>query len=514
MDNLKKTKLFHLVLFIMVAVLILLAIPTEKAYADFSNATWCRISQCGVSLSGVTCLRNIVGNGYENSAEYTFLQEAPQRCQASAQVQTPPSNNTTDNTSVTDYTDITPLPDESDQTQPAQTEIQTQVEPTPIEPTPITTKTTPTPGKGIILNNPFPKLIKKILPTTPKPSVTPVSTKNQKNLSVEENKSLFGESTSQAVVAPTMSEVEKTALNLPTSGTTKSQGVVTVKFPINGVKAGQAVDAVVNDNDSINVPVEKVVAVPTHDLNGATLAISYDATPQTLGAGAPGQPDYPKPDPNQYHVISKFRIDTKRGSTFVPSYETINGQIEATPWKDVFISFIVAAKDLIDPRQTTGYENPTDAAVTVLHWNNSTGKYDELSAEKGLCAKDYHWCRYTVHSPGASPFLIVIKKAQTKPITWVLLVLWLVILIFIYRKWWRPYKKEPRPNFVKYVFLAGIVLFGNGFAWVLCTLFAFYHLNFSMFLILYLSGLSWGLIYGCLTWTFLKLRDRGRKFTF
>lgn len=555
-----------------------------------------------MSLRGVLCLRSIVGRGYENREELSFLENAPQRCQAGqssqetdpcqAMVDAAKRNNTLLRASdyqsclsrqqssgqeqkSIDYSNTEPMEDSETQDEDA-----SGIQPTQITPTEVTS-TKISPSDTSKAQDSFATIAERCKKSGIPSSyfgaccappdywlnaLCPYQMKGQKlewksgkegdaqgrsqdvappisATEIKQNQSLFGGMSSQAepsLLANRIKELSDNASKLSAgelldvSGKKLDEGSIvaagglsenvpaaTMQFAIKDAQRGQAIEAIVSGKASGYLPIDKVVAIPDENVQDATMVVSVGlgSKPELLGGGAMGQPDFPIPDPDLYQTLNYFKVDVFHGK--IPP-GGITSESREVSYKEVLLSMVVAAKDLVDPRANYEYSDPASASVTVLHWNKNIQKYEELPAEKGLCAQDYRWCRYTVKASSFSPFAIVLKKPRTSPLMWLLLFIWLGAVIFMQIKFWRPVKLQLKQakttpeswlalkklGFWKYVLLAGILLFGNYLALMLSFLIAASYLSLAMLGMFFMGGLSWGFVFGCLTWfsSYLKYR--------
>jgi hypothetical protein len=117
------------------------------------------------------------------------------------------------------------------------------------------------------------------------------------------------------------------------------------------------------------------------------------------------------------------------------------------------------------------------------------------------------------------PTPVPIIESSHKNFPWFPLLIWAGLIIFLYRKLWKPTRDKMKSDgtlkgqayivrqlgFWKFVSIAGILIFGNFFALALSILIAFSgELSGTIFAFIYTASLIGGLFFGLILWcTFL-----------
>lgn len=271
--------------------------------------------------------------------------------------------------------------------------------------------------------------------------------------------------------------------------------VVTLRFPLKNAKQGAPISADVTSGPPETFPVEGVIVQPAQDVANGSLEVqvSGGSKPEILGEGAPGTPDFIRPDappdPKQFTMQDYIRI----GATETPGTAGENAPVS---WSDVWLSiFKNTGNAITDP----------DGSIRMLHYNRSTRVWDPLPTERYLCDYAEAFCRYSVHSTGNSLFALVVARpganVTTPPATinspqqqtiiitlpfflrwsfwrWVAIAFWASVLLVIYFESWRKYARQIRAagsrderqrivreiGLARFAFIAGLLLFGGAFS--------------------------------------------------
>lgn len=309
-------------------------------------------------------------------------------------------------------------------------------------------------------------------------------------------------------------------------GLSDDMPIATFKYPVDSFKKGEPIAITVSGGPGETLPIQEVVVTPAEDMGSGSVevTVSGGTTPKLLGEGAPGTPDYilPKtvPDPQIYELDSYARIGA-----------TTQLFDKSDPLKlmfsDTFFRFA------IDTSKYKNIASRNGAIVSMLHYNQKTQNWDELSVEKYLCENDGGWCRYTAHSTGNSIFAIVIKKADKGSnvisslldsgtgtgggslASWIFILVWLVVAILLYILVWRKIvlkfksgmnSKQKRAilhelGFVKHVFIFGVAILGNFLALIFASIILSREpLTIPLFFGTLFLGAPFGFLVGLIRW--------------
>lgn len=308
------------------------------------------------------------------------------------------------------------------------------------------------------------------------------------------------------------------------AGVSEDVPFVQFEFDFANVKKGKPVNAIFSAGLPEALPLQSIIFTPSEDIDEGTLTVSIidGARPELLGQGAPGAPDYARPEvlilPKQYELKDYIRIDAKidrRGSE-----EYVWDGYETAPISEALFKMVTS----LIPKKD-GFNHP-ETEVVLLHLNKDN-KWDPLVTEKGSeCIFDKSLCTLTASSPGFSVFAIALKKpALSDQAAWATLVLfWVPGLVFFYYKFWRGIanklknsSKEDRVKILKelgfkrYVLIRGFFL-GNSLA-IFHTLLntSGNKMSAARFVDFYFSDLIFGLIAGMILWYFATRKSQEKE---
>ncbi|GEM_PF-4205961 len=287
------------------------------------------------------------------------------------------------------------------------------------------------------------------------------------------------------------------------AGIDESIPSATFNFTFGNIKKGEVLNAVFSGGLPEALPLQSIIFTPDEDIDDGSLTVTIvdGSKPELLGSGAPGMPDYARPEvlslPKQYALKDYIRVDAKIDRKGFDEY--VWDGYEAAPISEVLFKMVTS---LVPKKE--GFAHP-ETEVVLLHLNKDN-RWDPLVTEKGTeCLFDQNLCTFTALSPGFSVFAIAYKK-PTNIVPWILFVMaWVPLLIVFYRKFWKSAKEK---GFWKFVLIRGFFIANVMAVFTTSINIVRQKITLAKFADIYSADIVVGLIIGIILWFITKRKGK------